>query len=248
MAEVVQLLPPGMLASQFLGVSGLSRSMGPALENSIDATPSQHGLGEIGLTQVGPDDRWSPCEFVAPWCGGDRGAPSPLRLFYTSGEGGSTTGPGRAGFVVFSLDAEAGVARPWTRQVCSHNPVVGEGRARDMWLLTLPTTGDAVERQALSLSGLAPSLEAAIVDVRQFARTLPLDVPTPKVTTDGEQEVVITWRTATSRAVLSFEGDGSYGYALLKGDRFVPGEEDAKASGPFPKDLYAYLHESNRLP
>lgn len=103
-------------------------------------------------------------------------------------------------------------------------------------------------REVDKIEVAVPDTVSAAADARSFIQCIPSDVAMPRFATDGESEIVISWRTANKRAVLNFEGDGSFGYALLKGNRFVPGAEEGRATGPFPSDLLAYLHESNRLP
>jgi hypothetical protein len=55
-------------------------------------------------------------------------------------------------------------------------------------------------------------------------------------------EICFEWVSATHHAIVSIEGDGMIGYAMLRGDRFVAGSEDCPPSR-FPQDLAQYLAE-----
>jgi hypothetical protein len=67
-------------------------------------------------------------------------------------------------------------------------------------------------------------MHSQITDARKFALTLPTTVTIPEIWTDGETEVGFEWVSGTNHAVVTFEGDGGYGYATRQGDKFVPGQ------------------------
>lgn len=81
-------------------------------------------------------------------------------------------------------------------------------------------------------------------DAIEFAEYYPDTKLAPSVWTDNEAEVVLEWILPEKHhAIVSFEGDGQFGYALRFGDQFLPG----KAAGlkPFrpPTDLVRYISE-----
>lgn len=56
-----------------------------------------------------------------------------------------------------------------------------------------------------------------------------------------EGEVLFEWIGNGRHAVVSIEGDGRIGYAMLRGDRFVSGEVPDPPVTSLPHDLAAYL-------
>ncbi|MGV1985609.1 hypothetical protein ACQZ5N_03245 [Agrobacterium sp. 22-221-1] len=92
-----------------------------------------------------------------------------------------------------------------------------------------------------SLHDLLPMADAEIVKAAApfHAAVQGIDWQ-PSVWSD-EDEVAFEWIRDGKHAVVSFYGDGSYGYAMLVGCRFVPGAIDMPPPGGVPHDLAAYL-------
>lgn len=56
-----------------------------------------------------------------------------------------------------------------------------------------------------------------------------------------EGEVAFEWKTADKHAIVSFDGESTYGYAMLMDGKFRPGAIDMPAPNTVPSDLLAYL-------
>ena len=91
------------------------------------------------------------------------------------------------------------------------------------------------------LAAKHPSMLNQIRDAMKFAVHVPFGLRQPLIWVDDENEIVFEWRFSDRHAVVSFEGDGVFGYALLKGDRFVPGQHRGDLNSPLPSDLASYL-------
>lgn len=78
-------------------------------------------------------------------------------------------------------------------------------------------------------------------DAIAFSGALPSDVPPPSITASEDGEIAFQWLHGTQRAIVNFEGDGSYGYALLVADKFVPGGTEVTSASATPDDMIAYL-------
>lgn len=85
--------------------------------------------------------------------------------------------------------------------------------------------------------------ERASRDGMVFVAGLPDGMPMPTVSGASDGEVVLEWRGMISGAVAGFEGDGCFGYALLRGQRYQPGEHDGSVAGTIPADLLEYLRK-----
>lgn len=87
-------------------------------------------------------------------------------------------------------------------------------------------------------------MEQARIDAAAFMALLPPNLQAP-VVGEGEDEVVVEWLAAGHRAIVSFDGDGMFGYAMQDGDRFRPGAEDGVLDGrPLPADLIEHLRQN----
>lgn len=62
----------------------------------------------------------------------------------------------------------------------------------------------------------------------------------PNIWSD-EGEVAFEWKTPEKHAIVSFDGDGYYGYAMLVNDRFRAGAQDMPLANTIPSDLKDYL-------
>lgn len=89
-----------------------------------------------------------------------------------------------------------------------------------------------------------PNLTANIDDARSFARAMPFDLPRPNIWTDKETEVAFEWKNNSRHAMVSFEGNQSFGYALRRGNRFVPGAFPGDLTAGVPRDLLNYLRDN----
>ncbi|GLI23425.1 hypothetical protein XFLAVUS301_30990 [Xanthobacter flavus] len=100
---------------------------------------------------------------------------------------------------------------------------------------------DARMRSRRNIEDVA-ALRRALADVRHFlADSPPLPLPRCSVGSDGE--IVLEWRDGERHALVSFEGDQSFGYTFRLGQGFVPGEAEGRIPGGAPADLVAYLKE-----
>jgi hypothetical protein len=82
-------------------------------------------------------------------------------------------------------------------------------------------------------------LEKAIADAITFVEMLPCEAPDPFVSRAEDGEVVLEWwnhAIVGFNAVVGFDGDGTYGYAIYK-SRWEPGHYEGKVTSPIPKDL-----------
>lgn len=86
-----------------------------------------------------------------------------------------------------------------------------------------------------------PSMASQIADARKFAAALPSGLTVPRAWTDGESEVVLEWIKGEKHAIVSFEGDGEFGYAMRQGDRFSPGSSPNNVEVAALDDLIDYL-------
>jgi hypothetical protein len=93
------------------------------------------------------------------------------------------------------------------------------------------------------LESAHPLIVAQFSDARKFAAALPDGITTPQISTDGETEVVFEWISGERHAVVSFEGDGEFGYAMRQGSRFIPGGQLGKSDDILPTDLLKYVTE-----
>jgi hypothetical protein len=60
-------------------------------------------------------------------------------------------------------------------------------------------------------------------------------------------EICFEWIAPGRHAIVSIEGDGAIGYAMLVADRFVAGSEVAPPSR-MPDDLRAYISQEREAP
>ncbi len=88
-----------------------------------------------------------------------------------------------------------------------------------------------------------PLLAAQFSDARKLGSALPAGFAIPRIWTDGETEVVFEWISKVRHAVVSFEGDGGFGYAMRQGSRFVPGAQSGNCADAPPLDLLNYIAE-----
>ncbi len=94
-----------------------------------------------------------------------------------------------------------------------------------------------------ALASAHPSMASQFADAQKFSSALPSGLATPHVWTDGDTEVVLEWISGERHAVVSFEGDGNFGYAMKQGSRFNPGQQSGNCDRPLPTDLLKYIAE-----
>jgi hypothetical protein len=88
---------------------------------------------------------------------------------------------------------------------------------------------------------VAPS-EETISDALKFIALLPDTVPAPLVTPASDGEIVLEWFADSKKAVVGFEGDGHFGYALFREGKFRPGVEDGSLEeNRLPEDFLEYF-------
>jgi hypothetical protein len=79
-------------------------------------------------------------------------------------------------------------------------------------------------------------------DAVRFAALLPQNVGQPNISVSEDGEIVFDWRGAAKQALVDFDGDGSFGYALLRNGRFEPGAESGDLTkSALPNDLRDYI-------
>jgi hypothetical protein len=88
-----------------------------------------------------------------------------------------------------------------------------------------------------------PAVAKQVSDARIFSVKLPALVARPLVWSDGETEVALEWINHEKHAIVTFEGDGEFGYAMRETDRFVPGKVVGQANAGPPDDLLRYFRQ-----
>jgi hypothetical protein len=153
--------------------------------------------------------------------------------------------------------AACAVALTTVGATTTYEPVSGTGLSGSPYLILdsrafastigssnfLNSTAIYVLSKLEALSKLHPSLVANFDDARNFAKSLPFDLPRPNIWTDAETEVALEWKDNSHHAMASFEGNHSFGYALRRGNRFVPGAFPGDLAGGVPRDLVNYLRD-----
>lgn len=86
-----------------------------------------------------------------------------------------------------------------------------------------------------------PALASQFADAKKFAYSLPSDLSLPRVWTDGETEVALEWIAGEKHAIASFEGGGNFGYAMRRGNEFVPVASSNNIDEASLGDLIQYL-------
>jgi hypothetical protein len=79
-------------------------------------------------------------------------------------------------------------------------------------------------------------------DAVRFVALLPQSIDQPSISVSEDGEIVLDWRGAAKQALVDFDGDGSFGYALLQNGRFEPGAAPGDlGESALPKDLRDYI-------
>jgi hypothetical protein len=108
-------------------------------------------------------------------------------------------------------------------------------------LAPVSSTSLQVNKKLDKLATEHPSMASQVHDARKFASLLPPSISTPRIWTDGETEVTFEWNRGHQQAVVSFEGDGQFGYAMKQGRKFVPGSSPNEIGAAALDDLIEYL-------
>lgn len=108
----------------------------------------------------------------------------------------------------------------------------------------LPELGSVANDNNESLKYLTALLPGADVALLKDAAVFYEHVRTlewsPDIWSD-EGEITFEWIAGLKHAIVTFDGDGRYGYALRHGDAFRAGEEGDPLPDVFPADLRKYL-------
>ncbi len=105
-----------------------------------------------------------------------------------------------------------------------------------------PTYLDWAVKTVTDFSIAAERLSGAASEALHFLAKLSAESARPTIWTDSETEIVFEWINGPKHAVVSFEGDGEFGYALKADGRFVPGAFRGDPRGSLPADLSEYIN------
>jgi hypothetical protein len=86
-------------------------------------------------------------------------------------------------------------------------------------------------------------LLSALTDAISFAASYPPSLPQPQLSASDDGEIVFQWRSLRGRALATFEGDGTLGYAMMSQGKFVPGREVGAKANRTPDELKAYIEK-----
>ena len=91
-----------------------------------------------------------------------------------------------------------------------------------------------------------PVVAQAAQDALFFSHWRPAEWGAPIVSATEDGEIILEWLKGDKEAVVSFDGDECFGYAVLEGDNYRPGSEDGRLGDGFemPRDLAAYLSDA----
>lgn len=83
----------------------------------------------------------------------------------------------------------------------------------------------------------------AAQDAIRFLIACPVEWGSPRISAAEDGEFALEWLEDGKEAVVSFDGDGAFGYAMLVGERFRPGNQDGRLDAGFevPDDLREYM-------
>ncbi len=122
------------------------------------------------------------------------------------------------------------------------------------WLL-LHTLGELIKGDSLKNVVNRDTLDPAFTlvskdlvhpsftDAQQFLALLPEAYASSADVDWADDEVCIEWRTEEAALIATFEGDGAFGYALLRDGQFVPGDVVVTSISELPEDLVSYLDQ-----
>jgi hypothetical protein len=105
-----------------------------------------------------------------------------------------------------------------------------------------PTYLDWAVKRVTDISATSDRLSGAASEALRFLAKLSADSPRPSIWTDSETEIVFEWIDGPRHAVVSFEGDGEFGYAIKADGLFVPGAFRGDPKGSLPADLSEYIN------
>ena len=84
-------------------------------------------------------------------------------------------------------------------------------------------------------------LARAVNDGIRFLVHWPRTLPLPATAASECGELAFHWSQGNRSAIVRFEGDGAYGYALLVNERYESGQFDIDCPSKIPSDLTGYL-------
>jgi hypothetical protein len=105
-----------------------------------------------------------------------------------------------------------------------------------------PTYLDWAVKTVTEFSASTDRLSGAASEALHFLAKLSADSARPSIWTDSETEIVFEWINGPRHAVVSFEGDGEFGYAIKTDGRFVPGAFRGDPRGSIPADLLEHIN------
>lgn len=79
------------------------------------------------------------------------------------------------------------------------------------------------------------------LDALEFISVVSGKVLSPGTSVSNDGEVMLKFKDNNSCAVLSFDGDGHYSYALFVDGEYIPGNYDGEIRQDIPEDLKKYL-------
>lgn len=84
-------------------------------------------------------------------------------------------------------------------------------------------------------------LYKSVNDALRFLDIFPRDLLLPTAFCAEDGEIILEWFFSDKSIIVSIVGDGYYGYALLKDDKYIPGQSDGDISKVIPTEFYEYL-------
>ena len=86
-------------------------------------------------------------------------------------------------------------------------------------------------------------VHASFTDAQKFLALLPEAFASSAIVDWTDDEVCVEWRNSEAAVITTFEGDGAFGYALLRDGKFNPGAVEVTNITDLPDDLLAYLNQ-----
>lgn len=110
---------------------------------------------------------------------------------------------------------------------------------------TIEELSNLSEKACVDTADVRATLKQAVVDAIKFIAKLKV-TNKPLISASEDGDVVLQWHTdGAGGAIVEFEGDGHFGYALLKYDRYVPGEYEGRLTDDLPPDLDTAISQAN---
>jgi len=88
------------------------------------------------------------------------------------------------------------------------------------------------------------TFDKAVTDALAFASKFPSQLRLPRLSVSTDGEIVMEWLSKTRRAIVGFEGDGFYGYAMFEDGSYIPGSECGNPNSEhLPADLLSCIEK-----